>query len=105
MPLWAMLGQFEPADIKVWAGVLGQDLLWMYVMVSNVLLVNLLIAMMGDTCARPHVPPPLISDSLEARGRTGHSAPRGAAQVCAHQGEFRHGVEVRAARLGHRVRC
>ena len=52
MPLWAMLGQFEPAEIKEWAGVLGQDLLWMYVMVSNVLLVNLLIAMMGDTYAR-----------------------------------------------------
>ena len=78
-PLWAMLGWFEPGDIDAWAGQRGKVLLWMYVMVSNVLLVNLLIAMMGDTCARPHVPPPLISDSLEARGRTGHSAPRAVA--------------------------
>ena len=42
MPLWAMLGQFEPADVKEWGGLLAQDCLWMYVMVSNVLLVNLL---------------------------------------------------------------
>ena len=51
-PLWAMLGWFEPGDIDEWAGQRGKILLWMYVMVSNVLLVNLLIAMMGDTYAR-----------------------------------------------------
>ena len=51
-PLWAMLGWFEPGDIDQWAGQRGKILLWMYVMVSNVLLVNLLIAMMGDTYAR-----------------------------------------------------
>ena len=54
-PLWAMLGWFEPGDIDAWAGQRGKTLLWMYVMVSNVLLVNLLIAMMGGA-ARTKVP-------------------------------------------------
>ena len=56
-PLWAMLGWFEPGDIDAWAGQRGKVLLWMYVMVSNVLLVNLLIAMMGDTYAHPNPNP------------------------------------------------
>ena len=52
LTLTLALTRFEPGDIDAWAGQRGKVLLWMYVMVSNVLLVNLLIAMMGDTYAR-----------------------------------------------------
>ena len=54
LPLWAMLGAFEPSTVDDFSMdfAVGESLLWMYVMVSNVLLVNLLIAMMGDTFSR-----------------------------------------------------
>ena len=48
-PAWAMYGEFDLEFTKLSSGVLGQMVLWVYVMVSNILLVNLLIAMMSDT--------------------------------------------------------
>jgi len=49
LPAWAMYGEFEIDAATSWNPKLGPVLLWTYVMVSNVLLVNLLIAMMSDT--------------------------------------------------------
>ena len=44
-----MYGEFELAQMGESSGLLGIVTLWVYVLISNVLLVNLLIAMMGDT--------------------------------------------------------
>merc|ERR550514_453838 len=51
-PLWAMYGEFELEGTRAMSGVLGEAVLWMYVLVSSVLLVNLLIAMMSDTYSK-----------------------------------------------------
>ena len=48
-PIWAMLGSFDNQEVGSWNGHVGQLMLWTYLVVSNILLVNLLIAMMGDT--------------------------------------------------------
>ena len=49
IPIWAMFGEFDLQWTSDNSGVVGQITLWIYVLVSNVLLVNLLIAMMSDT--------------------------------------------------------
>ena len=52
MPIWAMLGQYDVdavGETSALGPVMGQSMLWLYVVVSNIVLVNLLIAMMGDT--------------------------------------------------------
>jgi hypothetical protein len=49
MPLWAMLGAYDQVEAATWSPTMGQPMLWLYVVISNVVLVNLLIAMMGDT--------------------------------------------------------
>ena len=52
MPLWAMLGSYEVDEVAKWGEVgslFSESMLWLYVVVSNIVLVNLLIAMMGDT--------------------------------------------------------
>uniref|UniRef100_A0A7S3B8D3 Ion transport domain-containing protein n=1 Tax=Haptolina ericina TaxID=156174 RepID=A0A7S3B8D3_9EUKA len=49
LPAWAMYGEFDTDTVSSWNPSLGPGLLWLYVLVSNVLLVNLLIAMMSDT--------------------------------------------------------
>jgi hypothetical protein len=47
--LWATLGTYDVAEVDKWNPTTGQPLLWFFVVVSNIVLVNLLIAMMGDT--------------------------------------------------------
>ena len=50
--LWAIHGEFDLAQIEFQDATslgLGPHVLWVYVMISNVVLVNLLIAMMSDT--------------------------------------------------------
>lgn len=49
VPLWAMHGAFDVHEVKTWNPTFGAPLLWLYVIVAQVILVNLLIAMMGDT--------------------------------------------------------
>lgn len=48
-PIWAMFGSFDNHEVHTWNQHAGQILLWTYLVVSNIVLVNLLIAMMGDT--------------------------------------------------------
>ena len=48
-PLWAMLGDFDVQEYHDWNPSIGKTMLWLYVIFSNVVLVNLLIAMMGHT--------------------------------------------------------
>ena len=48
-PLWAMLGDFDVQEYHDWNPSVGKLMLWLYVIFSNVVLVNLLIAMMGHT--------------------------------------------------------
>ena len=48
-PLWAMLGDFDVQEYHDWNPSVGKTMLWLYVIFSNVVLVNLLIAMMGHT--------------------------------------------------------
>ncbi len=47
--IWAMLGAFDQHEIGAWNPQIGEIMLWSYLVVSNIILVNLLIAMMGDT--------------------------------------------------------
>ena len=49
VPFWAALGEPSLPHVEQSSPVYGPVLLWVYVMVSQVLLVNLLIAMMGNT--------------------------------------------------------
>lgn len=49
VPLWAMMGAFDHQAMHAWNPNVGEPLLWSYLVVSNIVLVNLLIAMMGDT--------------------------------------------------------
>ena len=51
-PVWAMYGELDLETVEMTSGKLGQATLWIYTLISNVLLVNLLIAMMGDTYSR-----------------------------------------------------
>jgi len=51
VPAWAMYGEFDPDQMFEWSPRYGSAMLWVYVLVSNVLLVNLLIAMMSDSYA------------------------------------------------------
>lgn len=48
-PIWAMLGQFDKNEVYVWNEYVGELLLGLYLVISQIVLVNLLIAMMGDT--------------------------------------------------------
>jgi len=47
--LWAMYGEFYVDWFRESAGLYGEGVLWVFAMISNVLLVNLLIAMMSET--------------------------------------------------------
>ena len=47
--MWAMYGEFYIEYFSDFSGAMGETALWFYAMISNVLLVNLLIAMMSDT--------------------------------------------------------
>ena len=47
-----MLGELNIERVDQTSGKLGLSVLWVYALISNVLLVNLLIAMMGDTYGR-----------------------------------------------------
>ena len=47
--MWAMLGNFDEHEVMRWNPTVGAALLWLYVVVAQIILVNLLIAMMGDT--------------------------------------------------------
>ena len=49
VPLWAMLGTFDVHEVQKWNPSIGAPLLWSYVVVAQIILVNLLIAMMGHT--------------------------------------------------------
>ena len=49
MPIWAMLGNYDVDEVSAWSPSVGNAMLWIFIVVSNILLVNLLIAMMGDT--------------------------------------------------------
>jgi len=49
VPLWAMLGTFDVYEVQKWNPNVGSILLYAYVVVAQIILVNLLIAMMGDT--------------------------------------------------------
>ncbi|KOO31412.1 transient receptor potential cation channel subfamily m member 2 [Chrysochromulina tobinii] len=51
-PVWGMLGELNIERVDQTSGKLGLSVLWVYALISNVLLVNLLIAMMGDTYGR-----------------------------------------------------
>ena len=44
-----MLGSYDLEEIHDWNQSIGKPMLWLYLVVSNVVLVNLLIAMMGYT--------------------------------------------------------
>jgi len=47
--LWTMHGAFDQHEVGQWNPQVGEPLLWLYLLISNIVLVNLLIAMMGDT--------------------------------------------------------
>ena len=49
VPFWAALGETSRIDVEEESPILGQCLLWVYVVASQVVLVNLLIAMMSNT--------------------------------------------------------
>ena len=49
IPLWAALGEPQLARVQMSSPLAGTLLLWVYVVASQILLVNLLIAMMGNT--------------------------------------------------------
>ena len=49
VPVWAMLGAFDKNEVFRWNGTVGEPMLGLYLVISQVVLVNLLIAMMGDT--------------------------------------------------------
>jgi hypothetical protein len=49
VPLWAMHGVFDVHEVETWNENVGAVMLWLYVVVAQIILVNLLIAMMGDT--------------------------------------------------------
>jgi hypothetical protein len=51
-PLWALLGQWDLAEVNDWNPSVGRPMMWIFVLVSNVVLVNLLIAMMGYTFSK-----------------------------------------------------
>lgn len=51
MPFWAVFGDFDTTELQEmlpWSSWL----VWVYVLISNVVLVNLLVAMFSDTYAR-----------------------------------------------------
>ena len=48
-PIWAMLGSYDLEEVYDWNNSIGKPIMWIYLVVSNVVLVNLLIAMMGNT--------------------------------------------------------
>jgi hypothetical protein len=51
MPIWAFLGDFDRGAIEANTPS-AQTLLWFYVLISNVVLVNVLIAMFSETYNR-----------------------------------------------------
>lgn len=48
-PVWAMLGAFDKNEVHKWNDTVGEAMLGLYLVISQIVLVNLLIAMMGDT--------------------------------------------------------
>ena len=48
-PLWAMLGAYDVGEFQDWNPSIGKPMLWLYLVFTNIVLVNLLIAMMGYT--------------------------------------------------------
>ena len=48
-PIWAMLGSYDLDEVHDWNESIGKPMMWVYLVVSQVVLVNLLIAMMGNT--------------------------------------------------------
>ena len=62
-PLWAMLGSYDLEEVHDWNPSIGKPMLYAYLVASQVVLINLLIAMMGNTCARPTASP-IVSNSL-----------------------------------------
>eukprot|EP00966_Prymnesium_polylepis_P180590 4182820-Prymnesium_polylepis.1 len=51
MPLWALFGEFDIEALETDAPR-SAPIMWIYVLVSNVVLVNLLVAMFSDTYSR-----------------------------------------------------
>ena len=55
-PFWAVYGEFGELDgISRHGSAAGTALMWLYAFISEILLVNLLIAMMTETCVRAAV--------------------------------------------------
>jgi hypothetical protein len=50
-PLWAMLGSYDLAEVTDWNPSIGEPMMWLYLVVSQIVFINLLIAMMGYTFA------------------------------------------------------
>jgi len=48
-PIWAMLGSYDLVEVHEWNPSVGKTMMWIYLLISQVVLVNLLIAMMGNT--------------------------------------------------------
>ena len=53
VPLWAIFGVFEPARLD-W---LSSIIIWVYMLLGSVVLVNLLVAMFAETCIHRCVRP------------------------------------------------
>ena len=51
MPFWAIFGEFDVEELER-AAPYSSPLMWLYVLLSNVVLVNLLVAMFSDTFSR-----------------------------------------------------
>ena len=49
VPLWAMVGENSLEAVEEASPILGIGLLWVYIIIAQILLVNLLIAMMSST--------------------------------------------------------
>ena len=49
VPVWAMLGQYDKNEATRWNPNVGAPLLGTHLVIAQIILVNLLIAMMGDT--------------------------------------------------------
>jgi hypothetical protein len=48
-PIWAMLGSYDLVEVHEWNPSVGKTMMWIYLLIAQVILVNLLIAMMGNT--------------------------------------------------------
>ena len=52
VPVWALVGEPSLDQVQASSPMLGSGLLWVYVVLANVVLVNLLIAMMSATYSK-----------------------------------------------------